>query len=208
MNMKKVVQSFTLFHAIILEILRSYVMRKFSVFPLVANSKIPATKNGFKAATNDLAEAEKLFAIAKNPNIGIATGPVSGVWVLDIDIKNGALGMESLAKLEEQYGRLQYTTLTCETVSGGLHFYFNYPMIGAIKNRTAVLPGIDVRGDGGYCVAAPSIIDGKAYRWQNESKAIADAPDWLIELVRAPSAPKAMAARSEGSVDGRVVLQG
>jgi len=51
-----------------------------------------------------------------------------------------------------------------------------------IRNRAGFLPGLDVRGDGGYAVVAPSLVGGKAYHWQN-SLLPAEMPDWLLTLI-------------------------
>ena len=115
-----------------------------------APGKHPAVKDWVNRATCD--EERITAAWARNPvlNIGIATGEGSGVFVLDIDPKNG--GDHSLAKLVAHHGSLE--TLSAVTGSGGQHFVFEH--IPGLGNRAAVLPGIDVRGDGGQFVVAPS----------------------------------------------------
>lgn len=143
--------------------------------------KVPLTPHGYKDASKGIEALKRLFA---NPqaNIGIATGKVSGIFVLDIDIKNSAGGAESLAELEREYGALS-ATLEAKTCSGGRHLYFRYPERG-IGCKTGVRKGIDVRGDGGYVVAPPSVVDGKPYDWTHgPDAAIADAPEWLLDIL-------------------------
>jgi hypothetical protein len=94
--------------------------------------------------------------------LGIATGSISGIIVIDIDPRHR--GDESLAEMEAKYGKLP-ATLTAETGGGGRHLFYRY-CEGAGKNRVGIAPGIDVRGDEGYVVAAPSIhASGKPYSW-------------------------------------------
>lgn len=157
-----------------------YVSYGFSVFP--TNGKIPATKNGFKDATKDLEKLKQFFN--NTCNIAIATGKVSGIFVIDIDNKNGVSGSDSLRELEREFGTLPHTVEVL-TPSGGRHLYFKY--VDGIGCRTALCKGIDIRGDGGYVVAPPSEIDGKHYEWEVTSlpseTQIADAPKWLIDLL-------------------------
>jgi putative DNA primase/helicase len=161
-----------------------FIDRDFAVFPLVANKKFPAAANGFKDASIDPEKIVNWFPTNTRANIGIATGTASNIFVLDIDEKDDVSGMASLVELENKYGSLP-VTLTCATGSGGKHFYFNYPDDKPIKCRVAIRPGIDVRAEGGYVVAPPSIVSGNLYSWIDESVAIADAPAWLIHLVGA-----------------------
>lgn len=179
----------------------------FAVFPLVPGKKIPATGNGFKSASTDSSQITDWFTRNQNANIGIATGPASGVWVLDIDVKDGALGEQSFAELERQHGQLP-ATRKCVTASGGFHLYFKYPACGKIGNRAAVRAGIDVRGDGGYVVAPPSVVNGQPYYWVNESERIAEAPAWLLELVRGPVPSSVGSVSSSRQVRGAPVQQG
>lgn len=161
----------------------TYISYGWAVFPV--NGKIPATKNGFKDATKD--PATKLFT-KPSSGIAIATGAISGIFVLDIDNKHGVMGSESLIELERNFGKLP-NTVESLTPSGGRHLYFKY--IDGIGCRTGLRKGIDVRGDGGYVVAPPSIIDGKSYEWELSSLPgecpIAEAPKWLIDLLIKPT---------------------
>jgi hypothetical protein len=96
-------------------------------------------------------------------NVCIATGGISGVIVIDIDPRHG--GNESLAAIERDCGPLP-ATLTSKTGGGGSHLFFQHPG-NDVPNRTNVLPGIDVRGDGGYVVAPPSAhVSGAEYTWK------------------------------------------
>ena len=117
-------------------------------------------------------------------NIGIATGRVSGLFVLDVDPKNG--GRESLAKLIEEHAEFPVTPQQL-TGSDGDHYFFAAPEDFDVLNSASKLgAGIDVRGGGGQVVVAPSVSAKGAYRWIVEpwNTPLAPAPEWLLELLR------------------------
>jgi len=160
----------------------AYARRGWAVFPIKPKDKTPATRNGFKDASSDPATVETMFSAGNGLNIGIATGPESGLWVLDLD---GEEGIEALNRLEDEYGKLP-KTITVRTGGGGRHQYF---ALGGepIRNRAKVggMP-IDVRGDGGYVVAPPSRHkSGDLYQWEvgPDEADLVEAPDWLVDLV-------------------------
>ena len=144
--------------------------------------KHPLTKNGLKDASVDPDVVERRWAKWPNANIGIRTGAQSGIVVLDIDPKHG--GDESLAELERINGPLP-DTVEQKTGGGGRHFFFTHPG-RQVKNRVGIFPGLDLRGDGGYVVASPSIhASGQPYEWvpgrSPEEIEVAPMPSWLLE---------------------------
>lgn len=151
-----------------------------AVFPLLPRSKAPACSNGFHDAVKDESSIRELWGTRTNLNLGIATGDVSGFWVLDIDADKG--GKESLDEIENKYGSLP-ETLISKTGGGGKHYLFKTNKGTAISCSIGKLgKGIDVRGNGGYIAAPPSIHpNGTSYAW--EEKEIADAPRWLVNLI-------------------------
>jgi hypothetical protein len=159
--------------------------RGLAVFPLKQRDKVPATRHGFKNATTDRATIQAHWEDWPEQNIGIATGELSGVFVLDVD---GEDGEYSLAKLCQKHGPLPATV---EAITGkGRHLYFRWADgLGSTAKRLG--PGLDTRGNGGYVVAPPSLHpNGRAYRWSvDSSDEFADAPDWLLELLKAPPKP-------------------
>lgn len=125
-----------------------------------------------------------------NDGFGIATGERSGIWVLDVDPKNG--GFETLAALEQKHAPLP-KTISVKTGSGGLHFYFKYPGPEYRNTAGALGPGLDTRGDGGYVVGPGSLHkNGKRYRWQvgPDTGTLAEAPEWLLTIVKQPERKK------------------
>ncbi len=121
--------------------------------------KHPITKKGFKEATTNRELILRWWTSHPNANVAVATGSESGLVVIDLDVKNGVDGVDSLKAL----GPVPQT-LTVRTGSGGLHLYYKHPG-GTVSNSARKLgPGIDVRGDGGYVIAPPSVhISGGVY---------------------------------------------
>jgi len=163
-----------------LQIALAYAKNGFAVFPLCQNSKSPLKNSrSFHEATTDDKIITQWWEKNPNYNIGIATGEVSDIWVLDIDTNDGKKGDESLQMIEEENSPLP-PTLMCKTANGGKHLYFKNPG-KKIKNSTSkIAPNIDVRGDGGYIVAPASNLYKKKYKWINEGTDISEAPEWLI----------------------------
>lgn len=136
-----------------------------------------------------------------NANIGIATGEASGIFVLDVDPDNG--GIETLEKLEAEHATLP-VTWTVETGSGGLHYYFQWPGFDLRNSAGKLGSGLDTRGNGGQVVAPPSISGKGPYR-SSRSPVLAEAPAWLLEMLRPapprPAAPATPFVVSPGSYD-------
>jgi hypothetical protein len=125
--------------------------------------------------------------------VGILTGSASGnIFVLDVDIGPGKDGDDSLRALQLAHGDLPETA-EVRTGGGGLHLYFRAPKGVAIRNSARQLgPGLDIRGEGGFVVAPPSVhASGQPYVWSwanTLAEGIPDAPAWLLDLVRAEPA--------------------
>lgn len=123
--------------------------------------KHPRTLKGVKDATRDVGQIRSWWEIWPAANIGIAAG--LGMVVIDVD---GAEGLNSLFELERLYGPLP-TGLRVRTGSGGLHIYLATTEHFA-NSMSAVGPGIDIRSEGAYVVAPPSLhASGERYSWVN-----------------------------------------
>jgi hypothetical protein len=169
---------------------RTFRESSWYLFPLRPRSKVPATPNGFKDAVAQSARASEF----EGYNVGLRTGAESGIVVLDVDKKHG--GLESLHTLLDAHGYDWAETLAVVTGGGGRHFYFQHPG-HPVRNRAGILPGIDIRGDGGYVVAPPSLHEsGEAYRYVNEDAPIQVMPGWLVDLL-GPRDAQAVPGRAE-----------
>ena len=144
--------------------------------------KHPRTWNGVKDATMQVAAISKWRRDWPAANIGIATGKISGILVVDVDVKNN--GFESLARLSKDYGSSITDTLTSDTGGGGLHLVYKSPEQVVKTNAGQLAPGIDIRSCGGYIVAPPSIhMSGKTYAWRNGLYEPARIPDTLLGAI-------------------------
>lgn len=152
----------------------NYAAKGYRVFPLVRGEKRPSCANGCKDATTDRAKIEAWWTNDPQSNIGLACG--CGIAVVDIDRHNGVDGMRSITEARLTLPK----TLTQHTPSGGLHLVCRGD---GIRNATNVnnIQGVDVRGEGGYIVAAPSVVNGVVYAWENEGEELAEFPQWAIK---------------------------
>ncbi len=192
-----------------------YLARGWSVLPLRHGDKRPLIQwemlQQHRAAPAELAQ---WFARWPGANIGIVTGEISNLIVLDVDPKHG--GGDSLAALERRFGTLP-DTVEARTGGGGRHLYFAHPggfahvpekwipVFGTghapthgVPNRAGLVQGIDLRGDGGYVVAPPSLHpSGQAYAWaagrSPDEIALAALPRWLLFAGRGPRVQRSLA---------------
>jgi len=179
-----------------------YAARGWFVFPLKTGEKTPLTPHGFKDATTDPEQVRAWWTQCPEANVGIRTGRESGLVVLDIDHHGEADGEESLAKLLKEFGPLP-PTFEVRTPNGGRHLYFAH-RDGEVKSRNGLRPGLDLKADGGYVVAPPSVLSEspEPYARQNGHSSC-PLPKWLVEQANgrrstpAPAAsPTSQAGRS------------
>ena len=124
--------------------------------------KHPRIREWQVKASKDEATVRKWWKRWSTANVCIATGSLSGVVVLDVDPRHG--GQDSLKALEASHDGFSETPVS-RTGGGGLHFFFEHPG-GRVPNKVGLLPGIDIRGDGGFVVAPPSShVSGEVYSW-------------------------------------------
>ena len=180
-----------------------YANRGWRVVPIRPGEKRPALTNWTVTASKDPQQITEWFTGPfADHGIGIATGPESGIFVLDVDITDTKCGDETLNDLEQQYGRLP-ETLIAITGSGGWHIYLNYPPNLEIRNDAGrrLGPGLDIRGTGGQVVAPPTIHpNGNAYQWDQGCQTIADAPPWLLQLLTAHTEPVQKPVQPTGDI--------
>lgn len=125
----------------------------FCLFPLIPNGKLPAVKAWQKVRFDETAIR------GHRGNFGVHPGP-TGHCVLDIDVKDGKRGDETLVALEKIHGPLPESCLTVVTPTKGVHYYFE----GFLPTTVGQLgQGIDTRCMNSFVVAPGSVIDGKSY---------------------------------------------
>jgi len=169
----------------------------FRVFPLVPGSKRPAIEGWKTKATSDLDQIREWWAGGEFTGcpVGIATGPGSGIWILDIDTKHGINGFEVFRGIASANGASveEFTrTMTVATPSGGAHLYFRWDETadaeGGVRSDSSghLAPNLDVKGIGGL-VKAPGCGGYQVVpRAGIRSTVIVPAPDWLVKLTRKP----------------------
>ena len=133
----------------------------FKVFPLRENDKRPLFKGSAQTqGTTDLNQIRDIWTQHPNANIGIATG--DGLTVIDVDTitAHGVDGENSMLEYQVDNGFIN-ETLEVTTPTGGKHYY--YLTDNEYSNKASILPGVDVRGLGGYVVGPGSTINGTLY---------------------------------------------
>lgn len=129
-----------------------------------------------RIATED--EIKKWLELYPNGDIGVVTGPISRIFVLDVDGEEGELSLK---------GYRIPPTWEVKT-KRGRHIYFRWvpALDGKVTTKAAIKPSVDVRGEGGYVVAPPSAgYNGTPYTWKSAPHLtpLAVPPEWLIALL-------------------------
>jgi hypothetical protein len=170
--------------------------------------KHPLVPHGVKEATTDPEVIRSWWRRYPKANIGIATGAVSGLLVVDIDPRHGG----SLDGLSFPADAPQV-----QTGGGGRHIYLAWPEgVERLPKTLPGRPGVELKGNGGYVVAPPSLhVSGRHYVWKISPDLVplAPCPTWLLEAIAAaqtpPPRPRPRACGGEvGTPYGRAALRG
>jgi hypothetical protein len=161
--------------------------------------KHPLVRRGLHEATSDQKRVRVWWAEWPWANIGLVTGSTSGIVVVDIDLgprantafgspvgeRSQPKGQSVFSSIDRLVHRLQ-RTLTGLTGGGGIHLVYGSKDVqlrnaaGRLPGIRGALPGIDLRANGGYVVAPPSVhSSGQRYTWLDPLRDIAPAPAWL-----------------------------
>ena len=169
-----------------------YVAVAWKIFPLAPRGKLPAIPkdqggHGVLDATCDETTIRQWWSRWPGANIGLACG-LSGLVVIDVYADHG--GWETWRALRAAHG-ITGDTLKSITGGGGAHFLYLAPAGLDVRNSAGKLgPGVDVRANGGYIVAPPSIHpNGKPYVFDDTCPDPAPLPDALAELLKGPERP-------------------
>jgi hypothetical protein len=157
--------------------------RGWQVFPVKPRGKVPLTKRGLHDATRDTERIVDWWRRRPDANVAVRTGRESSLFVLDVD---GDEGHDSLHQLERDHGPLP-ETVSATTGGGGEHLFFRHPGRPVPCSAGRLGPGLDIRGEGGYVVLAPSVHEsGRRYTWDRApgEAPLAAAPAWLVERAR------------------------
>lgn len=198
----------------LLETALSYAEKGWRVIPIQPGKKFPAGFSAWQdAATTDTAQITAWWGEGgSHPNhgIGIATGPESGIFVVDVDVSGDKRGDETLRYLIDDYKGVWPETVHDITGSGGSHYFFRYPTDGReVRNEAGIRlgPGIDIRGIGGQVLAPPTVhpVTGVPYCWESgfgpDEIDVAEPPAWLLkDLCDSPEELKLPVVRAAGPI--------
>lgn len=162
----------------------SYAELGYSVFPLIPNKKVPlADSHGHLDATTDFQQIRNWWNAKPEYNIGIAT---TGLLIVDID------GEENPWPLDNDHKADLGDAPSTRSARGGRHYYFRQPPGKSWRNsRSKIADNVDIRADGGYIVAPPSVYKGKPYQWADgqefdwKPSELHEPPEWLQEQLGA-----------------------
>lgn len=132
----------------------------FSVIPIIPGQKKPMIKwEQYQTKKADKTQIKEWWNKWPNANIGIVTGEISDLFVVDIDTEEGHNNLL-------EFGFDSITNPTVQTPRDGQHIYFKYPKGQDITIGAGVIKGTDFRGNKGYVLAPPSVNgNGKPYSW-------------------------------------------
>lgn len=155
-----------------------YHARGLRVIPLRAGDKRPLVRwKGQPEPTAD--DLRVWWTTHPDANVGLLTGVAHGFCVVDIDVKRDGLAHVEALDLPP--------TRAVRTGGGGLHLYYAAPAgARAVRNRVNLVPGVDLRGDGGLVAAPPSVhASGRAYAWVEDTAGLwAALPERVLTLGR------------------------
>ena len=154
----------------------------------------------------------------KGYGIGLITGAVSGFFVVDVDQGPGKPGADTIRNLQIIHGDLPETPMAL-TGGGGIHYLMRHPGgdVTIVTARNVLGPGVDIRGDGGFIVAAPSLhASGRFYLWDEhahpKTTPLAEAPAWVVEMATQAGSGGAGSGGAAGSAaptgSGEIVRDG
>jgi len=174
----------------------------YAVLGVRGGTKIPhqayGGEGGYRWATTDERAVPWLWGRDRHAGIAIATGHRSRLLAVDLDVKRGERGDLNWCLQWGGWPLIPGQAYSMvNTPSGGWHLWFRTPPGAMVPTRPGILPGVDIKGDGGYVLAPPSMVrvdsmvrsDGSAggvplpYRWAEGCCAcrVPMAPGWLLE---------------------------
>ena len=160
--------------------------------------KHPRVARGSTEATRDERILHDWWGRWPDANVAIATGAGSNLVALDIDPRHG--GDESIDRLEDAHGKLP-DTVEAITGGGGRHVLFSNPGTPVPCSAGKLGPGLDVRGEGGFIVAPPSIhVSGASYEWEGSSRPDARRPEPLPNWLRGAAVIRAQSGAMNGNL--------
>ena len=160
--------------SVFLEAALRYAALGLRVIPLRPREKVPILSDWPAKATTDNETITKWWQQNPDANVGLVCGEL--LVVLDVD---GAPGWDSLEGVGVKAEQLPVTWIAETGREGGRHLFFRSQP--GLRSRVRLLDGVDIKGAGGYVVAAPSVHpNGNHYKWQ------AGRAPWDVDLAELP----------------------
>ena len=163
-----------------LETAKKYLDLGYNVIPIGKDKKSLVKWEPYQKEKVTSKQLEEWFKQFKQPNIGIVTGSISNLFVIDTDTP------EATQKIQDYIPENIITPIQ-STPREGRHFFFKH--IEGFSNRARVLPGVDIRTQGGYIVVSPSQNgEGKHWQWLDGLSLLdispAPLPDALLSFIK------------------------
>lgn len=168
-----------------------YASLGWHVFPVKPDKK-PYIEGWPDKASKDAIQINAWWSKWPDASIGVACGPKSGIWVLDVDLPDGPCSLMALVDSQPFPA-----TMKQQTGGGGEQYIWRWNKDKPVRNSTNnPSKNIDVRGEGGYVILPPSNHpSGNKYAWVLKAH-VTDAPDWLLDLVYVEEKPQPTATSS------------
>ena len=160
----------------------SYRERGYLVIPIIPKEKKPLVDwKKFQTKKMSNSQIMEWWETWPDANLGIITGAKSGVVVIDCD------SSDSVRQINKILRGYDLSSIPQVKTGKGVHFYFKHPGC-KVPSRAGIQPGLDVRGDGGFVVAPPSIhSSGKKYKWKvSLNGGLPQLPPELYKLITSP----------------------
>lgn len=170
----------------------AYARNGYAVLPLAPGRKPPhkmlGERGGVHLATTDVRVISGWWRTDRTANVGVACGRVSRLLVFDLDVKHG----DGPAQFAEHLGAHIPQELVAATPSGGQHIWLRLPAGLDCRGKQGLYPDVDVKADGGYVVAAPSLASVTSAGHGDKAASVALPYTWVSGCpCSAPAAPDA-----------------
>jgi hypothetical protein len=160
----------------------------------------PRTRHGLHDASTDAATIETWWERWPTANIGLRTGTHGGIVAVDVDSVDAGLALVELEDGRSLGGLIVHT-------GRGYHIWYRNPADVVVRNSASrVAPGIDVRGDGGYVTAPPSLHRTRC-RYRFAGGNLEPVPAWLLKLIAEPKVEQLSAPARKPTARQRLELE-
>lgn len=166
-----------------------YQSKGFSVIPVGRNKKPLINWKEYQSRIASPAEIEEWYKKYPTMNIAIVTGKISGIVVVDIENGGNKDGYPP--------------TVTAQSGGGGIHYYYKHPGY-EVPNGARVRNLTDIRGDGGYVIAPPSVTDKGEYQWiiSPDDSAFSEWSIWITKTATLENKEKKWLRAKDGVPEG------